>query len=104
MYDDIFVDRLIQLRNVKGVSARDMSLSIGQNTNYINQIENRKAFPTMQAFFYICDYLDITPSEFFDTENVNPKRTGELFDSIKRLGENQRSALAVIISELQKSK
>lgn len=31
-----FADRLFALREAKGVSARDMSLSIGQNENYIN--------------------------------------------------------------------
>ena len=41
MYIDIdFIKyRIASLRNQKGVSARDMSLSIGQNENYINRIE-----------------------------------------------------------------
>ena len=51
MYEDDFPRRLAQLRGLKGVSARDMSLSIGQNPGYINTIENGKAFPTMQSFF-----------------------------------------------------
>lgn len=35
--DEKFIkDRIVQLRTQKGVSARDMSLSIGQNKNYIN--------------------------------------------------------------------
>ena len=41
MYEDKFVNRLIQLRNQKGISARDMSLSIGQNPGYINNIGKR---------------------------------------------------------------
>lgn len=43
IYEDEFSLRLAQLRNKKGVSARDMSLSIGQNHSYINNIENGKA-------------------------------------------------------------
>ena len=35
MYEDRFADRLSQLRIEKGISARDMSLSIGQNAGYI---------------------------------------------------------------------
>ena len=66
MYEEGFALRLAQLRNKKGVSARDMSLSIGQNAGYINTIESGKAFPSMTVFFYICEYLDITPEEFFD--------------------------------------
>lgn len=34
MYEDEFPLRLAQLRQQKGVSARDMSLSIGQNAGY----------------------------------------------------------------------
>ena len=44
-----------------------MSLSIGQNTGYINSIESGKNFPTMKNFFYICEYLHITPKEFLKT-------------------------------------
>lgn len=34
-----FIKRLVELRMNKGVSARDMSLSIGQSSSYINNIE-----------------------------------------------------------------
>ena len=66
MFEDFFVDRLTSLRNQKNVSAREMSLALGQNESYINRIENRLAFPSMQVFFYICEYFQITPQEFFD--------------------------------------
>jgi len=58
VYEEGFALGLAQLRNKKGVSARDMSLSIGQNAGYINTIESGKAFPSMTVFFYICEYLD----------------------------------------------
>ena len=35
MYEEQFSKRLAELRTKKGVSARDMSLSIGQNPGYI---------------------------------------------------------------------
>ena len=53
MYEEEFAERLVALRMKKGVSARDMSLSIGQNAGYINNIENGKALPSMTSFFYI---------------------------------------------------
>ena len=40
-----FIERLVNLRMAKGVSARDMSLSIGQSAGYINNIENGVNFP-----------------------------------------------------------
>ena len=63
MYEEFFCLRLAKLREQKGVSAREMSLAIGQNPSYINRIENGKAFPSMQVFFYICEYLGVTPAQ-----------------------------------------
>ena len=58
MYSEFdFGRRLSQLRERKGVSARDMSLSMGQNPGYINKVENGKAMPSMEVFFYICEGL-----------------------------------------------
>ena len=77
MYEDFLPERLAKLRTQKGVSARDMSLTLGQANNYINNIENKKALPSMQAFFYICDFLGVTPHEFFDEGNSNPETLRE---------------------------
>ena len=46
-------ERIAQLRLQKGVSARDMSLSLGQSESYINKIETRRTLPSMAGFFYI---------------------------------------------------
>ena len=51
MYEDFFAERLSYLREKKGISAREMSLAIGQNESYVNRIENRKTFPSMQSYF-----------------------------------------------------
>lgn len=63
-YLEWFYRRIAELRTQKGVSARDMSLSLGQSESYINKIENRRTLPSMTGFFYICEYLNITPQEF----------------------------------------
>ena len=51
VYEDFVPERLAKLRMQKGVSARDMSLSLGQANNYINNVENKKTLPSMQSFF-----------------------------------------------------
>ena len=43
-----------------------MSLSLGQSESYINNIENKRALPSMQMFLYICEFLEVEPSEFFN--------------------------------------
>lgn len=99
MYEDFIPERLARLRMQKGVSARDMSLSLGQSNNYINSIENRKALPSMQAFFYICEYLDVTPAEFFDAGNDCPANLRELLAEARRL---EPDSLALILALTRK--
>ncbi|MBP5470470.1 MAG: helix-turn-helix transcriptional regulator [Candidatus Riflebacteria bacterium] len=100
MYSEDFSNRLIKLRNQKGVSARDMSLSIGQNPGYINNIETGKALPSMANFFYICDYLNITPKEFFDTESNRPEEIRIIEKNLKKLSPDLLKSLNVLINNL----
>ncbi len=102
MHEEKFADRLAQLRIAKGVSARDMSLSIGQNPGYINNIESGKAMPSMSVFFFICEYLGITPSEFFDYENTSPEKLGKIFADMKHLNQRQLDSISTIVEEFLK--
>ena len=101
-YEKWFPQRLTQLRMQKGVSARDMSLSIGQNTGYINSIESGKNFPTMKNFFYICEYLHITPKEFFEDGSADPETIRKMVENLKRLDGEQVDALSKIVEGLAK--
>ena len=100
MYYDNFAARLSKLRQEKGVSARDMSLSLGQSESYINKIENNYAMPSMNGFFYICEYLGVTPAEFFNEEQKNPVVFNELINNLKSLNENQLKLLSDFIKSL----
>lgn len=94
--------RLAQLREEKKVSARDMSLSVGQCASYINSIENQRSFPSMTVFFYICEYLNITPKEFFDTESKSPTKENELLEAVKGLSVEQLDTLITLAKGLKK--
>ena len=102
MYEDEFALRLAQLRNKKGVSARDMSLSIGQNAGYINSIVSSKAFPSMAVFFYICEYLQISPRDFFDEDSKNPEKLNEIITNLQKLDDNQLNSISEIVRGLVK--
>lgn len=95
-----FVQRLAQLRQNKGVSARQMSLDIAQNPNYINQIENGKNDLPMSTFLYICDYLGVTPQEFFDLDATDPIKTNELMQAAKCLPTEQLDHLIGIVQSM----
>lgn len=102
MTETDFSLRLAKLREEKGVSARDMSLSIGQNPGYINNIESGKSKPSLSGILYICEYLGITPKDFFDTEVTNPSKATELYSIAKGLSDEQLDNLIAIAKGLRK--
>lgn len=99
-YTEQFHKRLTELRLEKGVSARDMSLSLGQSESYINKIENQRTLPSIAGFIYICEYLDITPQEFFDYDNKNPKYTKQITKQIQQLNPKQQEYILALLSDL----
>ena len=100
MYEEYFRKRISQLRILKNVSARDMSLSLGQSESYINKIENGKAFPSMQVFFYICEYLGVTPAEFFEDGNRYPGEYQEILSDLKHLDQTSLQNVKAIVKGL----
>lgn len=105
MYEDFVPERLAKLRTQKGVSARDMSLSLGQANNYINNIENKKSLPAMQSFFYICEYLGVTPQEFFDEGNTYPETLKEFIAEARQLDpQSMQHILGIMKDSIAESK
>ena len=69
MLNEQFVrNRITELRLKKNISEYQMSLDLGKNKSYIQGISSGRSMPSMKQFFEICDYLELTPIEFFNTE------------------------------------
>lgn len=100
MTDKEFSLRLAKLRTQKGVSARDMSLSMGQNPGYINNIETGKSMPSLSGFFYICDCLDIAARDFFDDGNEYPEQLRAVFQDMQKLSPEQLQNIHAIVKGL----
>lgn len=95
-----FAMRLATLRTKKNVSAREMSLSIGQNQGYINHIESGQGTPSLSGVFYICEYLGITPSQFFDFDIKNPEKLNKINEYLKKLNDEQLDALEMFLKSM----
>ena len=104
MYEEFTRARITQLRMQKNISARELSLSLGQNEGYITQIENGRKMPSWQGLFYICEYFGISPKEFFDDANPYPDRMGAVVSDLERLSPDTFAHIAIIIKELAKQK
>jgi len=99
-YDDFqafICTRIGKLRTQKGVTARDMSLSMGQGAGYINNLENKNNVPSMKGLFYICEYFNISPKDFFDSETEAPALFLELMGECKKLDEKSMQGLLEFI-------
>ncbi len=103
MYREEFALRLALLRTKMNISARDMSLALGQNPGYINSIENGKSLPSMAMFFYICEFLRITPAEFFTAENKYPAQNNKIIESLSQLDNESLESITRIIEKLAKA-
>jgi len=104
MDESYIPERIAALRTQAGMSARDMSLSMGQADNYINNIENRKSMPSVQGLLYICEFLKVTPKEFFDEETVNPTLLNELVAELKPLNTKALEYMLGLVRELRGKK
>lgn len=102
--NNFLAQRIAQLRLAKGVSARDMSLTLGQGAGYINSIENKKSQPSMHVFFYICDFFKITPKDFFDVGQNNPELLQALFDKLKTFNQEELESVGGVVDVINKKK
>lgn len=101
MDKDYISERLATLRMQAGISAREISLSLGQNEHFISDIENKKSVPSMQSFLSICDFFKITPTEFFDKENSNPVLLNKLISELIPLNGAELEDLFHLLLESQ---
>lgn len=104
MYEEFTQNRIAKLRTQRGFSARDMSLSLGQNDTYINKIENKKSLPSLPGLFYICEYFGITPKEFFDDGVEYPFALNELVEELKKLDSLALASISSVVKEILRKK
>ncbi len=95
-------DRISCLRIKKGVSEYKMSLDLGHSKGYIQGISSGKSLPSVAEFLYICDYLDVTPKDFFDVDSDNPQLVNELYNLSKDLQEEDLKVLITTAKRLKR--
>ena len=101
-FEEFISKRTAILREQKRVSARDMSLSLGLGEAYINHIENKSNMPSMKGLYYICEFLGISPKDFFDDGTEAPELILELVDVCKRLDRKSLENLLEFVRNTQK--
>lgn len=101
MNDKFIRDRISILRTKKGISEYKMSLNLGHSKSYVQSISAGRALPSLSEFLYICEYLGVTPKEFFDEETNDPQLVRELYNISLSL---EKEDLEVLLSMAKRLK
>lgn len=99
--DEKFVsERITELRLRKNISEYQLSLDLGKNKSYIQNISSGRSLPSMSQFYEICRYFDITPQEFFDEGLHNLPLYQKANDLLKQLDDDDMMAVIAILKRL----
>lgn len=100
MNDKFIRDRISILRTKKGISEYKMSLDLGHSKSYVQSISAGRALPSLSEFLYICEYLGVTPKEFFDEDNYDPQLVRELYNLSAKLEKEDLEVLLCVAKRL----
>ena len=101
---DFIRERITELRIKKGISEHRMSMDLGHARSYIHGIVCGKTLPSMTEFLSICDYLEITPKNFFDENTDNGVLLTRLDQYSRDLNESDLSLVVTMAERLRDKK
>ena len=102
MTDEFVRQRLTEIRMQKNISEYKMSLDLGHSKSYIQSISSGRAMPSMGEFLYICEYLGITPQQFFSEDIENPVLLDKAIVALKKLNEQDLLRMIDLAERLAK--
>ena len=96
---DFLAERITKLRLGRGVSEAKMSTDLGRGRGYINRITTGRGFPGYPELLMICRYFEMSPEDFFCTEDMTDgDRT--LLHKLKRLPRREQDAIEEVVDRL----
>jgi len=91
-------DRISVLRTKKNVSEYRMSTDLGHSKSYMQSISSGRSMPSLGEFLYICEYLGVTPREFFDEDMKELQLVQTLYELTRNMSEADLNVLISSIS------
>ena len=92
-------NKIKRLRIERGLTQQQLS-GDKITRNMLSCIESGKALPSMASFFYICEFLGITPAEFFSVEQSYPERVREINEHLRQLDDGDLNAVLYLTGRL----
>jgi len=78
-----------------------MSTDMGHSKSYIQSISSGRTMPSMTEFLFMCEYLGVTPRDFFDAEIENPALLQQAVDGLKTLNNDDLALILANINRLR---
>ena len=121
-------NRITELRLNRSITESQLSKDLGHARSYLSNMNRENTIPSIQSIVDICDYFDITVSEFFagfvskindakspvqldiirelleKTSNLNDQELNILLCATKNLTKSDINNLAQFLLKLEKSK
>ena len=79
-----------------------MNEFIGQSEGYINKIESGYSLPSLSGFFYICEFLEVTPYEFFNYYMKDDDKIQKILNILFSLSPRQLDYFFEILNDIKK--
>ncbi|MBQ8615005.1 MAG: hypothetical protein IJ415_00320 [Clostridia bacterium] len=95
-YKDI-LSRLGYFMNKEHISAYELSLRLGHNSNYIYKIQSCKIKLTVKKLVEILEILEITAFEFFYPDLENYESDMKKFNFVNNLSEEEFNSIMAIL-------
>lgn len=93
-------DRISVLRTKKNISEYRMSTDLGHSKSYMQSISSGRSMPSLSEFLYICEYLDVTPKEFFDEDIIEPQLAQKLYQLTRNMSKEDLEILITTAERL----
>lgn len=102
MTEQFIRDRLTELRIQKNISEYKMSLDMGHSKSYVQSITSGRIMPSMGEFLYMCEYLGVTPEQFFAEDIQNPAQLERALQALKKLDSTDLERIIDLAERLAK--
>ena len=94
------LENISVFKTKKNVSEYRMSTNLGHSKSYMQSISSGRSMPSLGEFLYICEYLGVTPKEFFDEDMKEPQLVQRLCELTRNMSEADLSVLISIAERL----
>lgn len=100
---DFIRRRVTELRMQQGVSEYKMSLDLGHSRSYMQSISSGRSLPSVPELLYICEYLGVEPSTFFDEKKEERLLVRRALEGMRELSDNDLLTLISLIDRLREN-